>query len=145
MPLGASDEQVPVGRRRAGADAFIRALSRGLRPLRSGHSSPVSGGQRSVLSALGPCQDAPVCVLVRGDVALAPATETEVLGRSGERPAIARRLLVYAPPLRGRPADRVIVLEGGRIGRTGARSELAAIRAVQALSSTPRTAGRCCR
>ena len=124
--LGASDEQVRAAAAAAGADAFIRALPEGYDAAVGPRGARLSGGQRQRLAlARALVKDAPVLVLDEATSALDPATEAEVLRAIRQATRDRATLLVTHRLSAVSHADRVIVLEGGRIVQDGRPDELA--------------------
>ena len=118
--LDASDEQVSAAAAAAGADAFIRALPEGYNAAVGPRGARLSGGQRQRLAlARALVKDAPVLVLDEATSALDPATEAEVLVAIRRATRDRATLLVTHRLSAVSHADRVIVLEGGRIAADG--------------------------
>jgi ABC-type multidrug transport system fused ATPase/permease subunit len=124
--LDASDEQVRAAAAAAGADGFIRALPEGYDTAVGPRGARLSGGQRQRLAlARALVKDAPVLVLDEATSALDPATEAGVLAAIRRATRDRAVLLVTHRLSAVSHADRVIVLEGGRITQDGRPDELA--------------------
>jgi ATP-binding cassette, subfamily B, bacterial len=125
--LDASDEQVRAAAVLASADAFVQALPQGYDTAAGPRGARLSGGQRQRLAlARALVKDAPVLVLDEATSALDPATEAEVLAAIRRATRDRAVLLVTHRLSAVSHADRVIVLEGGRIVQDGRPDELAA-------------------
>jgi ATP-binding cassette, subfamily B, bacterial len=123
--LDASDEQVCAAAAAAGADAFVRALPEGYNTAVGPRGARLSGGQRQRLAlARALVKDAPVLVLDEATSALDPATEAEVLVAIRRATRDRAALLVTHRLSAVSHADRVLVLEGGRIVQDGRPDEL---------------------
>ncbi len=122
---GASDEEIVGAARAADADAFIRALPDGYETRIDPHSARLSGGQLQRLAiARAMLRDAPVLVLdepTTGLDALAARRVVTPLRRlmRGRTTLMITHDLNLAPD-----ADRILVLDGGRIVETGRHEEL---------------------
>lgn len=111
----------------AGADAFIRGLPDGYDTVIGERGATLSGGQRQAIAiARALLKDAPVLILDEPTSALDPATEAglldalAVLTRGRTTFVIAHRLSTV------RNADRIVVLDRGRIVECGHPAELLA-------------------
>jgi ABC-type multidrug transport system fused ATPase/permease subunit len=125
--LDASDAQVQAAALTAQADEFIRELPNGYDTIVGPRGSRLSGGQRQRLAiARALVKDAPVMVLDEATSALDPATEARVL--EGLRSTSARRavLLVAHRYSTVSYADRVVMLERGRVVGQGTQAVLRA-------------------
>ena len=124
---GASDEAVDAAARAANADEFIERLPRGLATAVGEAGARLSGGQRQrVAIARAYLRDAPVLILDEAtshqdeasEIAIADALDRLVAGRT---------VLLIAHRLRlARRADRVVVLEAGRVVEQGTPAALLA-------------------
>ena len=110
-----------------GADAFIRALPKGYDTMLGERGGSLSTGQRQLLSfARALVADAPILVLDEATASVDSATEqviqhalrTLLKGRTGL--VIAHRLATV------RHADKIMVLQAGRLVESGTHSELLA-------------------
>ncbi|MFG2861551.1 ABC transporter ATP-binding protein [Streptomyces sioyaensis] len=122
---GASDAEIVEAARAADADGFIRALPDGYDTGIDPHSARLSGGQLQRLAiARAMLRDAPVLVLdepTTGLDALAARRIVTPLRRlmRGRTTIMITHDLNLAPD-----ADRILVLDGGRIVETGRHEEL---------------------
>jgi ATP-binding cassette subfamily B protein len=147
---GAARGEVAAAAAAAGADAFIRRLPRGYDTVVGERGATLSGGERQRLAiARALLKDAPVLVLDEPTAALDAATEAALL-EALARLMRGRTTLVIAHRLSTiRAADRIVVLEAGRVVEAGAHAELVAaggpyarLHALQAgAAGAPRPAG----
>lgn len=138
MPLGVA-ENVSYGRPGAGraeieaaavaanADEFIRRLPAGYDTVLGERGATLSGGEKQRLAiARAFLKDAPVLVLDEPTSALDAETESQLLAAL-ERLMRGRTTFIIAHRLSTiRRADRIVVLEGGRVVEMGSHQELLA-------------------
>lgn len=121
----ASLEQVVAAAKRAGADEFIRGLEHGYDTMLEEGAVNLSGGQRQRLAiARALLLEPPILVFDDPTTAVDPTTENEVL--SLLRRAVAGRttFLVSGRLSTLRHADRIVVLDAGKIVEQGTHREL---------------------
>jgi ATP-binding cassette subfamily B protein len=123
----ATDEQIWDAARAANADSFLRALPQGLDSFMGEGGTRLSGGQRQRIAiARALLRDAPILLLDEATSALDAQSERlvqdalEVLMRGRTTIVIAHRLATV------RAADRIVVMDGGRIVEQGTHSALSA-------------------
>jgi ATP-binding cassette subfamily B protein len=123
----AGDEQIWEAARAANAETFLRALPEGLDTFLGEGGARLSGGQRQRLSiARALLRDAPILLLDEATSALDAESERLVqdalarLMKGRTTIVIAHRLATV------RAADRIIVLDGGRVVEQGDHSALMA-------------------
>jgi len=136
LPLSVADN-IAYGRPKAGreeiiaaaiaanADAFIRALPQGYDTVIGERGASLSGGERQRLAiARAILKDAPILILDEPTASLDAQTEASVMEALG-RLTQGRTTIVIAHRLSTvRRADRVAVVDGGRIVAHGTHSEL---------------------
>ena len=122
---GATDQQVEAAARAANAYDFIRAMPEGFATVLGERGTRLSGGQRQRIAiARALLRDPPLLLLDEATSAL--DTESERLVQEAiDRLMADRTVLVIAHRLATvRDADRIVVLEGGRIIEEGSHDAL---------------------
>jgi ABC-type multidrug transport system fused ATPase/permease subunit len=124
---GATHAEVVAAARAANADGFIRGLSGGYDTVIGERGATLSGGQRQRLAiARALVKDAPILILDEPTSALDAETEA-LLMEALARLMAGRTTFIIAHRLSTiRAADRVAVLEDGRIVEDGPPAELLA-------------------
>jgi subfamily B ATP-binding cassette protein MsbA len=124
---GSSREKIEAAARAANADEFIRAMPDGYDTLVGERGVKLSGGQRQRLAiARALLKNAPILILDEATSALDSASERQVqaaletLMKQCTTLVIAHRLSTIEK------ADRIVVLDGGRVVEAGAHQELLA-------------------
>jgi len=122
---GALREQVVAAARAANADEFVSRLPQGYDTVVGERGATLSGGQRQrVAIARALLKDAPVLVLDEPTSALDVQTEGLLLAAL-DRLMQGRTTLVIAHRLSTvRRADRIVVLDQGRVAETGTHEQL---------------------
>jgi len=123
----ASEEAIWDAARAANAEEFLRDLPDGLETYLGEGGARLSGGQRQrVAIARALLRDAPILLLDEATSALDAESERQVQ-QALERLMEGRTTLVIAHRLATvRAADRIVVMEGGRIVEQGTHADLAA-------------------
>ncbi|MDE0388855.1 MAG: ABC transporter transmembrane domain-containing protein [Rhodospirillales bacterium] len=141
--IEAGEQEIVAAARAAGADGFIRELPAGYDTVIGEHGVKLSGGQRQRLSiARAMLKDAPILLLDEATSALDAEAERQVqealrgLMQGRTTLMIAHRLSTV------QDANRIYVLEGGRLAESGTHRSLLAAGGVYArLHATQFAAG----
>ncbi|MBD3775289.1 MAG: ATP-binding cassette domain-containing protein, partial [Rhodobacteraceae bacterium] len=122
---GASDEDIWEAARAANAEAFLRDLPEGLDTYLGESGTRLSGGQQQRIAiARAVLRDAPILLLDEATSALDAESE-RLVQQALERLMEDRTTLVIAHRLATvRAADRIVVMEDGRIVEQGNHAEL---------------------
>ena len=122
---GATDEEVMQAAREAQCDEFISRLPDGYQTVIGENSSALSGGERQRISiARALLKDSPVVLLDEATASLDAENETYI------QEAISRLIknktvIIIAHRMRTvSGADKIVVIDGGRVAETGKPSEL---------------------
>jgi len=128
VPGPVDDEQVWAALSTAALESWVRGLPTGLDTPVGERGAKLSGGQRQRLAiARALLKDAPILLLDEATSALDSQTERDVQ-LALERTTAGRTTLVIAHRLSTiERADRIVVLEGGRIVEQGRHDELIAL------------------
>jgi ATP-binding cassette subfamily B protein len=121
----ATDQEVYTAARIANADGFISSMTDGYETMIGERGVKLSGGQKQRLSiARAVLKDAPILIL--DEATSSVDTETEMLIQQAlERLMVWRTTIIIAHRLSTtRNADKIVVLEEGRITQMGTHAEL---------------------
>ncbi|HZV11234.1 MAG TPA: ATP-binding cassette domain-containing protein, partial [Novosphingobium sp.] len=121
----ASDEEIWEAARAANAETFLRALPEGLDTFLGEDGGRLSGGQRQRMAiARAVLRDAPILLLDEATSALDAESE-RLVQEALERLMQGRTTLVIAHRLATvRDADRIVVMDGGRLVEAGTHEGL---------------------
>ncbi len=124
---GATDEEVLAAAAAANCDEFVRALPQGYATPIGENGARLSGGERQRISiARALLKDAPVVLLDEATASLDVENETRVQDALGHLLA-HKTVVVIAHRMRTvMGADKVVVLDGGRVVEQGTPAELLA-------------------
>ena len=122
---GATDEAVMAAARAANCEEFVRRLPQGYHTPIGENGARLSGGERQRISiARALLKDAPIVLLDEATASLDVENETKVQ-EALSRLLAGKTVLVIAHRMRTvAGADRVVVLENGRVAQQGAPAEL---------------------
>jgi ATP-binding cassette subfamily B protein len=122
-----SDERLEEAVRVSGSDEFVAELVDGLETVVGERGIRLSGGQKQRIALCRALlKDAPVLVLDEATSAVDGATESRIK-QALRRATQGRTVLVVAHRLSTiTSADRIVVLESGRVVETGTYEELSA-------------------
>ncbi len=126
---GASDEEVRAAARAANCEEFVRRLPRGYDTPIGENGARLSGGERQRISiARALLKDAPIVLLDEATASLDVENETKVQ-EALSRLLAGKTVLVIAHRMRTvEAADKIVVLDDGRVAEQGSPSELMAKR-----------------
>ncbi len=122
---GASDEEVRAAANAANCDEFVRCLPQGYDTPIGENGARLSGGERQRVSiARALLKDAPIVLLDEATSSLDVENETKIQGALS-RLLAGKTVLVIAHRMRTvEAADKIVVLESGRVAEQGSPSEL---------------------
>ena len=124
---GASDEEIAAAAATANADEFIQRLPEGYESPVAEHATTLSGGQKQRIAiARAILRDAPILILDEPTTGLDAVAEQTVM-EALERAVAGHTTLIIAHRLTTvRLADRIVVLDRGRLVEQGTHRELMA-------------------
>jgi ATP-binding cassette subfamily B protein len=124
---GATDEEVFAVARQARCDEFIREMPQSYETVIGENGSTLSGGERQRISiARALLKNAPIVLLDEATASLDPENETQIQAAISEL-VKGRTVIVIAHRLRTvMGADKIAVLDGGRLVEQGTSGELLA-------------------
>ncbi len=124
---GATDEEVLAAARAARCDEFVSRLPEGYETRIGENGARLSGGERQRISiARALLKDAPVVLLDEATASLDVENETAVQ-EALSRLLAGRTVIVIAHRMRTvESADKIVVLDGGRVAEQGSPAELMA-------------------
>ncbi|RKT82252.1 ATP-binding cassette, subfamily B/ATP-binding cassette, subfamily B, MsbA [Saccharopolyspora antimicrobica] len=122
---GATDREVVRAARAADAHEFITALPDGYRTAVGAHGSLLSGGQRQRIAiARAMLRDAPVLLLDEPTAGLDAASTARVLEPLRRLMADRTSIVIAHNLMTVRDADRILLLDDGRIAESGTHAQL---------------------
>ena len=123
--MNATEEQVLAAAKAARCDEFIEKMPDGYQTVLGENGSTLSGGERQRLSiARALLKDAPIVLLDEATASLDPESESSIQQAIG-RLIQGKTVLVIAHRLRTiAKADKIIVLDDGKVVEQGTHSEL---------------------
>ena len=126
---GASDEEVRAAAKAANCEEFVRRLPKGYDTPIGENGARLSGGERQRISiARALLKDAPIVLLDEATASLDVENETKVQ-EALSRLLAGKTVLVIAHRMRTvEAADKIVVLDDGRVAEQGSPSELMAKR-----------------
>ena len=124
---GATDEEVLAAARAANCDEFVSRLPKGYDTMIGENGSRLSGGERQRISiARALLKDAPVVLLDEATASLDVENETQVQEALSHL-LVGKTVIVIAHRMRTvMSADKIVVLDGGRVVEQGSPAELLA-------------------
>jgi ATP-binding cassette, subfamily B, bacterial MsbA len=123
----ASTAEISAAARAAAADAFIEALPKGYQTLVGQAGARLSGGQRQRIAiARAFLKNAPILLLDEATSALDGGSEAQIQAALGRLMAGRTTLLIAHRLSTVRGADRIYVLDRGRVVEAGAHDDLIA-------------------
>ncbi len=124
---GATDNEVLAAARAANCDGFVSRMPEGYATMVGENGARLSGGERQRISiARALLKDAPIVLLDEATASLDVESETEVQGALS-RLLAGRTVIVIAHRMRTvMAADKVVVLDEGRVAEQGSPQELLA-------------------
>ena len=124
---GASDEEVLAAAAAANCDEFVNKMPEGYMTGIGENGARLSGGERQRISiARALLKDAPIVLLDEATASLDVENETKVQGALS-RLLAGKTVLVIAHRMRTvEAADKIVVLDGGRVAESGSPEELMA-------------------
>lgn len=123
----ATDEEVLAAARAANCDEFVNRLPQGYQTMIGENGARLSGGERQRISiARALLKDAPIVLLDEATASLDVENETQVQGALS-RLLADKTVIVIAHRMRTvMAADKIVVLDGGRVAEQGTPVELMA-------------------
>ncbi len=121
----ATDEEVLAAARAANCDEFVQKMPDGYNTMIGENGSKLSGGERQRISiARALLKDAPIVLLDEATASLDVENETKVQ-QALSRLLVGKTVLVIAHRMRTvENADKIVVLDGGRVAEQGSPAEL---------------------
>ena len=122
---GATMDEIRTAARLASADEFVSALPNGYETVLGEFGVDLSGGQRQRLALARALLLQPsILILDDPTASVDPKTENEIVAALGRASAGRTTFVVSGRVSLLRRADRILVLEGGRLNRSGSHDDL---------------------
>ena len=125
---GAADEEVIDAAKKCGCHAFIMGLENGYQTVCDASGGHLSGGERQRISiARAVLKDAPIVILDEATASVDPENEKELMEAVSELTHDKTVIMIAHRLKTVRDADKIFVVDHGKIVQQGTHDELVAI------------------